>query len=173
MNREQKVKQAAGLKKRFEAAKMVVLTDFTGLKVADMNDFRSKVRESGASYQVAKNTLIRLAAKDTDVELLAEHLVGPNGLVTADDDVVAPAKAVHEFAKTSKKFQIKGAVLEGKVIDADQIKALADLPSREQLLAQVLGTMNSVPGGFVQVLAAVPRGLMNALKAIEEQKQAA
>lgn len=173
MNREQKAKKVADLHERLSVSDLVVLTDFTGLDVGEMTELRAKLKEAGAKYLVTKNTLLRLAAKDTNAEPLTDQFVGPNGVTMAEGDVVAAAKVLHEFAKQSKKFEIKIGVLEGNTIQPEDLKALADLPSREVLLAQILGAMNAVPGGFVGVLAAVPRNFVQVLKAIEEQKAAA
>lgn len=172
MNRDEKVKKVADLHERLSVSDLVVLTDFTGLDVGEMTELRAKLKEAGATYLVTKNTMLRLAAKDTSAESLAEHFVGPNGVTLAQGDVVSAAKVLHEFAKESKKFEIKVGVLEGNSIAPQDIKALADLPSREVLLAQMLGAMNAVPGGFVGVLAAVPRNFVQVLKAIEDKKAA-
>ena len=173
MNREQKAERVAELKERLGRSGLTVLTDFTGLAVEDMTTLRAKLKAVGGEYYVSKNTLIRLAIKNTPAEGMAEHLVGPNGLAMAYDDVAALAKTLNEFAKEKKKLEIKAGLLEGAVIDLDQIKRLADLPSREVLLAQLLGAMNAVPTSFVSVLAAVPRNLLGVLKAIEDQKSEA
>lgn len=173
MKREQKAKKVAQLNKQLGQSGLIVLTDFTGLNVAEMTELRAKLTEAEAEYIVFKNTLLRLAAKDTEAEQLDEHFVGPNGIALTGGDVVAMAKAIADFIKDRKKLAVKAGVLDGSVIGFDELKSLADLPSREVLLAQMLGAMNAVPGGFVQVLAAVPRGLLNCLKAIEEQKAAA
>ncbi len=173
MNREQKAQKVADLHERLGRASLAVLTDFTGLDVAEMTELRSKLKEAEAEYVVFKNTLLRLAAKETDFEQLEEYFVGPNGIALAEGDVVPAAKAIHEFIKDKQKLEIKVGVLDGNVIQAADIKALAALPGRDALLAKLLGTLNAVPGGLVQVLAAVPRSLLNVLKAIEDQKAAA
>ncbi len=170
MKREEKTKKVAKLNERFKAAKLVVLTDFTGLNVSEMTDLRAKLKEAASEYQVVKNTLLRLAARETAMEQLTEHFIGPNGLVLADEDVVAPAKALYKFAAESKKLAIKAGLLEDGVITSEDIKSLATLPSREVLLAQLLGAMNAAPAGLVNVLAALLRNLLNVLKAVEEKK---
>lgn len=170
MNREQKAARVAELQERLDRAGLVCLADFTGLDVGLMTELRAKLKAAGGEFQVAKNTLVRLAIKDSPAEGLGEHLVGPNGMALAYDDVAALAKALQDFAKESKKLKIKAGLLDGDIIDSDAIKRLADLPSREVLLGQLLGTMNSIPAGFVRALAAVPRDFMGVLKAIEEKK---
>ncbi len=170
MDRNQKAERVAALNKRFATAKLAVLTDFTGMPVAEVTDLRAKLKAAKGEYHVVKNTLGRRAAKDTALAKLAEQLQGPNGLVLAQEEVVATAKALTEFLKTSKKLNIKGGLLEGAPITADDLKSIAALPSREVLLGQVLGVFQAVPTSFVSVLAAVPRGLLNVLKALEEKK---
>ena len=127
--------------------------------------------EAGADYRVSKNTLIKLAAKGTDAEGISELLTGNNALGTTTGDPVPLAKALVDYAKGNDKFVVKGGVLGGRRLGFENIKALADLPGREVLLATMLGTMNAVPGGFVRVLAAVPQSLVYALAAIKEQKE--
>lgn len=173
MNREQKSKRVDELKERLDRSGLMVLTDFTGLGVEEMTTLRARLKAAGGEYYVSKNTLIRLAVKDTPAESLGEYLVGPNGMALSYDDVAALAKALDEFAKESKKLEIKAGLLDGEPIDKEAVKRLAGLPSREVLLAQLLGALNAVPTGFVSVLAAVPRNLLGVLKAIEEQKSEA
>lgn len=170
MNREQKAQKVAELKERLDRSKLVVMTDFTGLDVTSMTELRAKLKEAQGEFQVAKNTLLRLAVKDTPAEGLDDQLVGPNGLALAYDDVAALAKALQEFAKENKKPAIKAGLLGDDIIGPEEIKTLASLPSKDALLAKLLGTFNAVPTNFVNVLAAVPRGLLNVLKAVEEQK---
>lgn len=173
MNREQKVKRVDELKERLARSGLIVLTDFSGLAVESITKLRAKLKAVGGEYYVAKNTLIRLAVKDTPAEAVGEHLMGPNGMALAYDDVAALAKTLNEFAKESKKLVIKAGLLDGEVLGQEDIKRLADLPSREVLLAQLLGALNAVPTSFVSVLAAVPRNLLGVLKAIEDQKSEA
>lgn len=173
MNRQQKEETVAALSACLNEAEAVFVTDFQGLKVDEISGLRRKIDEAGGQYRVAKNTLIKLAAKGTDAEPLSEMLVGNNALGTTTQDPVALAKTLVEFAKGNDKFSVKGGVLSGKLLDFAQVKAMADLPSREVLLATVLGAMNAVPTGFVRVLAAVPQNLLYALSAIRDQKEEA
>jgi len=170
LKREQKAQKVAELRERFDKASLIVLTDFAGLDVAKITDLRARIREAHGDYQVVKNTLIRLAAKETAVEKLAEYFVGPNGLAFGYDEVVPLAKALDEFVRENKKLALKAGLLEGGVVSAEGLKALAALPSREVLLARFLGALNAVPTNLVSVLAAVPRNLLGVLKAIEDQK---
>jgi len=170
LNREQKAERVAELRKRLDRSGLTVLTDFTGLDVEEITELRARMKKVQGEYQVAKNTLIRLAVKETPAEGLADHLVGPNGLALAYDDVAALAKALNEFTKEKKKLTVKVGLLEGQVISAEEIKTLANLPGREVLLAQMLGALNAVPTKLVNVLAAVPRNLLGVLTAIKDQK---
>ena len=172
MNREQKQAVVQDVAERLSRARAVVLTDFRGLKVEQMTEMRHQLREKGLEYMVVKNTLLRLAAQGSETEALLEGLEGPNGMALCYDEPVDLAKVLMDFAKDNAKLEVKGGYLEGKVITAEQVKALAKLPSRDVLLAQVLGTMNAVPQGMVTVMAGIIRSMLNVLKAIEEQKTA-
>ncbi len=157
---------------KLTTAKAAFLADYRGMDVEEANALRNKLRVAGIEYSVVKNTLLRLAAKDTSFECLGEYMTGPTAIAIAQDDPVAPAKALTEFAKTSKFFELKAAVLEGNLLSDADIKNLADLPSREELLAKVLGSINAPVSNFVGVLAAVPRSLVQVLGAIRDQKEA-
>jgi len=156
---------------RFAKSAIIVLTDYKGLDVTSINDLRRKLRESDIEYQVVKNTLLVRAAEDTDVALIKDHFKGPSAVAISYDDPVAPAKVLTQFAKDNNKLEIKVGVLNGKVLDLQAIKALATLPSKEVMLAQLLSTINAVPTSFVRVLAEVPRSMLNVLTAIKDQKE--
>ena len=173
MRLEEKQTVVRALQDKLARAKVVIATDYKGLNVEAMNTLRRKLREAGCEYQVAKNTLLIRAAKDTDSALLQDSFRGPSAIAINYEDPVAPAKVLTEFAKSNDKFGIKAGVMGGKVLDIDDIKALSLLPSREILLAQVLSTMNAVPTSFVRVLGGVVSNFMNVLVAIKEQKEAA
>lgn len=170
MKRSQKEAMVANLVGRLGSAQAIILTDFSGLKVEQMTELRRKVGEKNQEYQVIKNTLFRLAAAGTDAEKLSEFMVGPNGVGISNADPVELAKVLVDFAKDSKHLEVKKGLLDGKLLEPDDIKALAKLPDRDTLLAMLLGAMNGVPRNLVSVLAAVPRGLLNVLKAVEDQK---
>ena len=170
MNRNEKEAVVSQVSERLTRASAVILTDFSGLKVEQMTDLRQKLKDSGSEYLVVKNTLLQLACKGTETETLTQDLTGPNGLGFSYDDPVELAKVLVDFAKDNPKLEIKDGVLDGKIISSKEVTALAKLPSREVLLSQLLGVMNGVARDFVSVLAAVPRGLVTALKQIEEQK---
>lgn len=162
----------AELVDQLAGAKAAFLADYRGLNVEKVNQLRTELRKAGAEYRVVKNTLLRLAAKGTTVECLDAELAGPTALTLVSGDPVAPAKVLSEFAKSNDKFQLKAGALEGKRLSVEEIKALAELPSREVLLGRLLGTLNAPVGNFVGVLAAVPRSLVQALAAIQDKKAA-
>lgn len=173
MKIEQKIAVAEELHKKFSKAKVVIVTDYKGMDVASTNQLRRKLREAGVEYQVVKNTLLARASKDTGVETIRNHFKGPNAIALSYDDPVAPAKVLTEFVKSNPKLEIKVGVLNGKLLNFDDIKALSALPSREALLSQVLSVMNAVPTSFVRVLAGVPVKFLNVLQALKEKKEAA
>jgi large subunit ribosomal protein L10 len=170
---EEKKQIAEDLHGRFKKSKLVILTDFKGLDVASVSDLRRKLKEAGVEYKVVKNTLMARASQDTPVAVMADHFKGPGAVAISYQDPVAPAKILTKFADDSKKLEIRAAVLNGKLIDANGVKALSALPSREVLLGQLLSVMVGVPTSAVRVLAGVPRALVNVLSALKDQRQAA
>ncbi len=173
MNLEEKKRITKDLNERFTKAAVVFVTDYKGLDVAAINDLRRKLTEEEVEYQVAKNSLLIRAAEGTDVDLIKDIFKGPNAVALSYSDPVSPAKVLTDFAKDNKVFEIKAGVMDGSVLDNNQIKALADLPSREVLLGMFLSTMNSIPTGFVRTLAEIPRQFLNVLQAVKDQKEAA
>ena len=131
------------------------------------------MRDAGIEYRVVKNAYTRIAATELGFEGLGEHLVGPVAIAISYDDAVAPAKTLAEFAKEHKILTLKAGVVEGQVIDADGVKALASLPSREVLIAKLLGSMNAPITGMVNVLQGNIRNLVYTLDAIRAQKESA
>ena len=160
------------LHERFSKSAIVVVADYKGLDVSAMNALRRKLREEDIEFQVAKNTLLIRAAKDTEVALIEDYFKGPSAVALSYTDPVAPAKILSQFAKDNQKLVIKGGVLKNKVLDVDAITALARLPSREVLLGQLLAVLNEVPTAVVRTLADIPRRLVNVLTAIRDPKAA-
>jgi large subunit ribosomal protein L10 len=173
MPREDKVAVVDEISEKLAKSQVVIITDYRGLNVQQITDLRAKLREAGIEYKVVKNTLTKLAADKNSIEGLDVYLEGPSALAFGYDDPVVPAKILSEFAKTNPALEIKVGVLEGKVIGPEGVKQMADLPSKEVLLAQVVGGIQAPITGFVIVLAATIRGLVNALDAIRKQKEAA
>jgi large subunit ribosomal protein L10 len=170
---EQKQQIADDLRDRFSKSAIIVVTDYKGLDVAAMNDLRRKLRAEDVEYQVVKNTLLVRASEDNDVALIKDYFKGPSAIALSYDDPVAPAKVLSQFAKDNNKLEIKIGVMNGQVLDANAINALAKLPSREVLLGQFLSTLNAVPTSFVRTIAEVPRSFVSVLAAIRDQKEAA
>ncbi len=166
---EQKKQVVTDLTEKIKSAQSIVLADYRGLTVEQDTELRNALRKAGVDYKVVKNTLTSLAAKESGLEL-DEFLTGPTAMAISSTDAVAPAKVLSEFAKKFEKLELKVGVVEGKVIDLDGITALAELPSREVLIAKVLGGFNAPISGFVNVLNGNMRGLVVALNAIAEQK---
>ena len=165
MNRSEKAALIAQIKAKADAASFVVVTDFKGMTVEELTRLRAKLYECGGEYLVVKNTLARIALTDGMHDSVKDMFKENCGIALTSQDPVAVAKAVSEFAKTSKLFTVRHASLEGKMLSAK-------LPGKQELLGQVLGTMNAVPTNFVSLFANMVRPLMYALKAIEEKKAA-
>ena len=173
MRIEEKQQIAEDLRERLSKSAIIVLTDYKGLDVAAMNDLRRKLRAEDIEYQVVKNTLLIRASEDNDIALIKDYFKGPSAIALSYDDPIAPAKVLSQFAKENNKLEIKAGVMNGQVLDANAIKALAKLPSREVLLGQLLSALNAVPTSFVRTIAEIPRGFVSVLAAIRDQKEAA
>jgi large subunit ribosomal protein L10 len=172
LNKESKHKVVAELHEKLVRAKAVFLADFRGLNVEKATLLRNELRKSDIEYKVVKNTLLELASRDTDKTSLAEHFAGPTAIALSYADPVAAAKVLSKFAKDQNAvFKLKGGVLTGKPMTVADIQSLADLPSREVLLARMLGSLQAPASNFVRVLAAVPGGLVRVLDAIRVQKE--
>jgi len=149
-----------------------VVTQYRGLTVSQMGDLRRRLHQADVSLQVVKNTLARRAAEGTDFKVAEELFTGPVAIAFGNEPV-GMAKAIAEFAKENEAMEIKGGVLDGQMIDVAGVKALASLPSREVLLAKMLGSMQAPISGFVRTLAEVPASFVRTLAAIRDQKEAA
>ena len=172
MERDKKNEVVSALGDSFSRAKIAVVAEYRGLKVSDLEKLRRNLREQDAQIQVAKNTLLRIAVKDTPYDNLSDSFSGSTAVAVGYTEPVGPAKVLTAFAKEhSASFSIRCAGLEGSRISADDLLALSKLPGREELLGKLLGTMAAVPTGFVRVLNAVPQKLVYALIAIKEQKE--
>lgn len=171
-NKSTKQKIVDEIKEKFQKAQSVVLVDYRGLNVQEVTELRKRFREAGVDYKVYKNTLMNRALEELENEGLVSYLTGPNAVAFGYDDPVTPAKIVFEFAKDHDRPEIKVGMVSGKTIDADEVKALASLPSKEVLIAQILGGLNAPITGFVNVLHGNIRNLVYALNAINEKKSA-
>ena len=149
-------KQAvANMVEKLKKAQSGILVDYRGLTVSEDTDLRNKLREAGVEYKVVKNTLTRFAANEVGFEELDPVLNGPTSLALSYEDPVAPAKIIAEFAKGNEKLEIKSGFLDGKVISLDEIKQLASTPSKDVLLAKLLGSLNSPVSSLARVLQAI------------------
>ncbi len=171
MNRDEKASIVDELSSKFSKAKIAIVTDYKGLTVPVFQEIRRELKKNNAELQVAKNTLLRLAVKGTDYEILEEHFKGTSALTVSYDDPVASTKALMAFVKDNPQLEVKGGVLEGKQLTAEDLLALSKLPSREILLSQLLSVMQAVPTGFVRALSGVPRNFMYLLQAVKDQKE--
>ena len=170
MDKDQKQLFVNEMKSRLIKARATFLVDYQGIDVESMNRIRGELRRINVEFQVVKNRLLKLASQDTESESLTGQFAGPCALVLSYDDVVSPAKALVELSKDIKNLELKTGQISGKVMDLEALKRLAQLPGRDQLLAQVLSTMQAVPTSFVRVLNGVMANLLNVLKAIESSK---
>lgn len=152
---EQKKVTVAELIEKLKAAQAGVLVDYRGLTVSEDTELRRKFREAGVEYTVVKNTLTRFAAKEVGLDELDGALHGPTSLAISDSDPVAPAKIIADFAKGNEKVEIKAGFLDGKVISLDEVKTLANTPSREVLIAKIMGSLNAPVSKLVRTLQAL------------------
>ena len=170
MAREDKEKTIEELAEMLKRAKGLVLSDFTGLNVAEMTELRRRCRENQIEYLVVKNTLARFAASKADMDDLIPYLKGPNGFTFGFDDPLVPARVIHTFAQESDKLAIKAGVFGGGMIEADDVKRIAQLPGREVLLSQVLAQMNAPITGFAGALKAMLTRLAYVLSQVQDVK---
>ncbi len=169
--RPEKAEVVKEIKEKIEKSKGIVLSDYMGLNVEEITALRRELRANNVEYKVYKNTLAARAFHELKVEELDGDLKGPTAFAISYDDPVAPAKVLVKFSKDNEKLSVKAGMVEGKIVDLGQIKALAELPSRDELLGMLLRTMNGPATGFVNVLAGNIRNLVGVLNAIKEEKE--
>lgn len=172
MDRTQKEAVVAELREKLQGAQAAILAEYRGLTVARSDKLRRALEKEGATFRVVKNTLAHLAVEGTEFEVLKDAFKGPLGVVLAYQDAVAAAKVVDAFAKENPLFVVRAGALGGKLLGAADIEALSKLPSREQLLGQVVGVMVAPIRNLLGVLSGVPRSFVQVLQAIEEKKAA-
>ncbi|HOV87397.1 MAG TPA: 50S ribosomal protein L10 [Syntrophobacteraceae bacterium] len=171
MERIQKEQVVSELRDKLQRASAAILTDFKGMSVAEMSELREALAAQEVDYQVVKNTLMRLASRDTGMAVLEPHLKGTNAIAVGYRDPSVPAKILKKFNKTNEKLKIKAGVLGTRLLSPEQVSTLAELPPREELLAKLLGTLNAVPTGFVTVLSGVIRSFIGVLAAVKQKKE--
>jgi len=172
LNLEQKKAVVAEVSAQVDKAQAIIVAEYRGLGVGVMTDLRAKARKAGVYLRVLKNTLVRRAVKDTPFDKLAEKMTGPL-VYSISSDPVASAKVLNDFAKANERFVIKAGGLPNSVISAKEVTALANMPSREVLLATLLGTMQAPVAKFVQTLNEVPGRFVRTLAAVRDQKEKA
>ena len=171
MDRKTKEQIVSGLQEKLKQANLGVLTSFNAMKVGKMEALRNALRKNDAELKVVKNTLLNIAAKETDFQILAEHFKWPVAVVLSYKDPVAPTKALVEFAKKNPELEIKVGIIDGKMLSKADIEALAELPGREVLLGKLVSVMAAVPTSFVSVLSGVHRNFVQVLNAYCDQKK--
>ncbi len=169
LSKQESVKDVAD---KMQRAQCMIMLDYRGLTVEEVTNLRTQFRNAGVEYKVIKNNILKRAADSLEYTGLDDFFKGPTAVAFGYEDAVAPAKILSKFVKDTKKTEIKAGMLDGKVIDAAGIENLAKLPSKEELIAKMLGSMNAPITNFVGTLAAVPGSFVRVLNAIREQKEA-
>ncbi len=171
MNRSEKAAVVDELKALLAGAKVAMLADHRGLSVSELTELRRLLYQQGVVLRVVKNSLARLATRGTELQGLEAHLAGPTAMVFGKDDPTLLAKLLVSYAKTKPNFQIKAGFAEGKVLATHEAQALAELPSREVLLATFAGVLQSPMRGFLIVLQGPARSLLLALEGLRQKKE--
>ena len=167
-----KQEKIEAMKENFAKAKVAVVTEYRGLTVEEITKLRRALQKENSDYMVTKNTLAKVAAKGTQFEVLGEVLKGPVAIAFGFADEVAPAKVLKKFIKETKKGQVIAAAMDGKLLNAKETEVLADLPSKEELYAKMLGCINSPATGIAGAVNAVMSGLVRAMDQVAKQKSA-
>jgi len=154
-NRQLKEAKVAEIKEKLEKAQSVILADYQGLTVEEDTELRKNLREAGVEYKVYKNSLVTLAAKELGHEGIVQYLEGPVSIAIGYEEVTVPARLLNDFAKGHKKLELKAGLVSGEVYDAEQVKQLADIPSKEVLIAKLLGSIKSPLSNLAYLLNAV------------------
>ncbi|MCI5726085.1 MAG: 50S ribosomal protein L10 [Clostridium sp.] len=157
MNKNREIKEAkvAEIKEKLEKAQTVVLSSYQGLTVEEDTQLRKNLREAGIEYKVYKNTLVTRAAKELGIEGISEYLNGPVSMAFGYEDVTAPARILNDFAKDHKKLELKAGLVEGEIYDKAKLEKLASIPSKEVLIAKLLGSIKSPLSNFAYLLSAI------------------
>jgi len=172
--KEQKAEQVELIAEKLKRAKVAVLTDYRGLTVSQLQELRGKLRGGDVEYRVIKNTLARRAAEAAGVPALQSELKGPVAIAFGYDDLGLPAKLINEFVRATRlKLEVVGGLVEGRVFSPEQVKQLADLPSRESLIAQLLGTLQSPVAQLVGIMQTPVQQLVGVLDAYKQKLEAA
>ncbi len=170
MPRPEKVQAVVELQERLRRARGLILADFRGLSVPEMETLREELRKNGVEFRVVKNTLFGIAAHSLQLQGLDGFLQGPTAVAIAYDDPTVPARVMVEFIRQYRKLELKGGLVEGRVVDAAGVRALAELPSRSELVARVVGGIQAPLAGLLGVLTGLQRGLVYVLDQIRKQR---
>lgn len=170
MPKPEKEAAVAELKQRLQESEVAIISQYVGINVAQVTDLRRKMREAGVDYKVYKNTLAAIALSELGLEDAAKYMDGPTAWAFSKDPV-APAKIIKDFSKQVDKVMMSGGIVSGKVVGPDSLKALADLPSMDQLRAQVVGVIAMPLRNVVGALSALPRNLASVVDQIRKQKE--
>lgn len=169
MPKPEKIALVEEIAEKLESAKSVILADFKGVNVEEISELRKRCREAGVTFRVIKNTLLTRAAAKVGIEGMDEHFVGPTALAFSED-YSKPAKVLKEFQKEFQKLTMKAGYVDGQVIDEQGIKALADMPGREELLGMLAGVLQAPISGFARVLNANIQGFANVIDQLAKQR---
>ncbi len=173
MNKNEKAEIIAEAKELIQNSSAVFLTDYSNISVADITELRNQFRKDGVKYKVFKNTLFKRALTESGkFEKLAEHLVGMTGFAFASTNPVAPAKIIKKFNDTSQKFALKACYIETQYYDGSKLNQLASLPSKDELIAGIIGSLNSPASGIVGSISAVVRDLVSVIDEVSKKKAA-
>lgn len=167
------VENLDAIKQDFNEASAMWIVDYRGLTVKEAQQLRRSIREAGAHLSVYKNKLVRIALADLEQPAMDDILSGPSAFVFCGDDCAAAAKVVKEYAKENPKLILKGGLMGGQILNAEQVEAIASLPSRDQLLAQIAGAISGIARGLAVCVNGVPSGLARSIQAVADQKPAA
>ena len=166
--KEQKVNT---IKELLSKAKVAIVSDYRGLSVEEITDLRRRLQAEKGDFTVVKNTLTKIAVKETGFEKLEEFLQGPTAIAVGFEDEIAPARVLTKFIKEKKKTEIKGGILDGKILSPAEVREISNLPSKQELYAQILRCINAPAQGIVNTVNAVPKALVTAMEEIRKQKE--
>lgn len=172
---ESKKQEVAEIKQLLEKSRLAIVVDYQGLSVADISDLRNRLRENGTICKITKNTLMSKAVEGNEYwEAINPLLKGTSAFILADEENIGTAvRAYQAFQKERKKSELKGGAMEGQTLSETQVKALADLPTKDQLIAQIAGTINAITAKVARGINEVPTSLARAVDAVKSQKEAA
>lgn len=172
MKKAEKEQLVAELSAQVKECDALFLANYKGLTFPQITQVRTAIKESGSDFKVVKNTLLRIALNNNEIDSMDSYLVEPTSVAIVKGDVASAAKAIKKFSKEFDKFEVKAGYLDGNVLTANDVSVLADLPSRdESAFAKMLGSINAPVVNFVSLLANIPRGLVNVLTAVKDKKE--